>query len=424
MRCSLSHLAISDRAWQRGRTARAPLLPPSREVPQTSRTAHTAGAAAGPAALAQLLRFGLQGHGSCSHCVAQSTKLSVYEKRVTEVVLETKHLPEVRVSQVLFCFVWYAHYWLGGQAPARGVEQWRAGCWGQAVCLSLLRSVPQRSMPQPAEPWRSTACRVRVGTHACVCAPPARPVSAGSPSPRPPRQALAEHGEVAISGHDIAKLIGKVRLGMGACVWLYVRQTRPVRMGFPARNSCCLFFPAGLPAEVRSQSAGQRAGDARVLLARARLVPGDLGVVRPASSDQPRATSLGSSRLACVTESRPLVCLQALYTRLCEYLELEDRVELLNSRFAVLQVGGCANTSCNALGATSAAAREHLLASSRNGSAQEPRAQCCRRLPAMRPGCALFAQHPPLRSVADALPLRPLPPQRSASSPSPRLSLA
>ncbi len=30
---------------------------------------------------------------------------------------------------------------------------------------------------------------------------------------------------------------------------------------------------------------------------------------------------------------------QALYTRVTEYLELESRVELLNSRFAVLQVG-------------------------------------------------------------------------------------
>jgi uncharacterized Rmd1/YagE family protein len=31
---------------------------------------------------------------------------------------------------------------------------------------------------------------------------------------------------------------------------------------------------------------------------------------------------------------------QALYTRVTEYLELESRVELLNSRFAVLQVRG------------------------------------------------------------------------------------
>ncbi|KAG2487156.1 hypothetical protein HYH03_014268 [Edaphochlamys debaryana] len=108
---------------------------------------------------------------SISYALAQSTKLSVYEKRVTDIVLETKNLPE----------------------------------------------------------------------------------------------ALAEHGEVAISGHDIAKLIGKVFLQKSA-----VNLLGSV-LGTPE-----FFWHA------------------------------------PDS-------------------------FQALYTRVTEYLELESRVELLNSRFAVLQ---------------------------------------------------------------------------------------
>ncbi|GIL66175.1 hypothetical protein Vafri_19780 [Volvox africanus] len=106
-----------------------------------------------------------------SYALAQSTKLSVYEKRVTDIVLETKNLPE----------------------------------------------------------------------------------------------ALAEHGEVEISGHDIAKLIGKVFLQKSA-----VNLLGSV-LGTPE-----FFWHA------------------------------------PDS-------------------------FQALYTRVTEYLELESRVELLNSRFAVLQ---------------------------------------------------------------------------------------
>ncbi|KAG2432440.1 hypothetical protein HXX76_008786 [Chlamydomonas incerta] len=108
---------------------------------------------------------------SISYALAQSTKLSVYEKRVTDVVLETKNLPE----------------------------------------------------------------------------------------------ALAEHGEVAISGHDIARLIGKVFLQKSA-----VNLLGSV-LGTPE-----FFWHA------------------------------------PDS-------------------------FQALYTRVTEYLELDSRVELLNSRFAVLQ---------------------------------------------------------------------------------------
>ncbi|KAG2435195.1 hypothetical protein HXX76_007278 [Chlamydomonas incerta] len=106
-----------------------------------------------------------------SYALAQSTKLSVYEKRVTDIVLETKNLPE----------------------------------------------------------------------------------------------ALAEHGEVTISGHDIAKLIGKVFLQKSA-----VNLLGSV-LGTPE-----FFWHA------------------------------------PDS-------------------------FQALYTRVTEYLELDSRVELLNSRFAVLQ---------------------------------------------------------------------------------------
>ena len=42
--------------------------------------------------------------------------------------------------------------------------------------------------------------------------------------------------------------------------------------------------------------------------------------------------------------------MQAIYQRICEYLELGERVEVLNARFAVSVGTKCANLACSTSG--------------------------------------------------------------------------
>ena len=161
---------------------------------------------------------------SISYALAQSTKLSVYEKRVTDVVLETKNLPEVRPP--------------GGECVVAGRSGGVVkGCMGPThVCVVSVRErqrerqrTRQRDHHQSTTNTNTrpadTSCHTRLPT----CRTPAAATAAGA---------------------------GGARRG---------RHQRPRH---------CAAHRQGVPAEERCQPAGQCAGHARVLLARTRLLPG------------------------------------------------------------------------------------------------------------------------------------------------------
>ncbi len=93
-----------------------------------------------------------------SYALAQSTKLSVYEKRVTDIVLETKHLPEALAE--------HGAVEISGHDIAKligKVRGWRGGV-GQGARR-------RRGLVQARADWPAHSKRFGVGS--CALQPPA-----------------------------------------------------------------------------------------------------------------------------------------------------------------------------------------------------------------------------------------------------------
>ena len=83
-----------------------------------------------------------------SYALAQSTKLSVYEKRVTDIVLETKHLPEALAEHGAVEISGHdiakligkvgGPAWIGRAGGRARVVGWLGGCGGLAqMCYGV-----------------------------------------------------------------------------------------------------------------------------------------------------------------------------------------------------------------------------------------------------------------------------------------------